>query len=78
MSSPLPFVTEKSSGLSLYLALRHVEQGERITKLEWNDPSIYGVLHAGRLRIHLKDGLLHDWIISDGDLVGTDWVVVNP
>lgn len=56
-------------------ALRYVILGKKITKLEWNNPESYGYLDNGRLVLHLPDGL-HLWIVSDGDLIGQDWVVV--
>ena len=57
-------------------AIRAITKGYKISKLEWDDPNIYGILHEGHLRIKLRDEELHDWIITDGDLFGTDWVIL--
>jgi hypothetical protein len=57
-------------------ALRKVIDGKKITKLEWNDPKIYLFLDGGRLRM-MKENTLFDLIVSDGDLLGTDWVIVE-
>ena len=54
-------------------AIIKVIEGEMITKLEWNDMDAYGVLKDGRLKIVLK-GKEFDWILSDGDLMGLDYV----
>ena len=51
-----------------------VKDGQRVTRLEWNDPNIY-VFLSGYLRIRLASGD-HDLIVSTGDMLGTDWVVV--
>lgn len=49
--------------------------GERLTRIEWDDRDTYIFLDA-RLRIHKSaDGLSYDLIVSDGDARATDWVV---
>lgn len=71
--------SEAKKGMSCFSALRKVAEGKMITKLEWGDPKIYGVLKDGFLMIcgGVKgDERLHRWIISDGDLLGEDWVTV--
>ena len=56
-------------------AIRQVAAGLRISRKEWEDPHLYGVLRNGLLMIHLADGW-HAWTISDGDLLAEDWYVV--
>lgn len=58
-------------------AIKEVSRGKKIHKFEWEDKGYYGVLAEGRLKLHKPDGLLYDWILSDGDLVGTDWIVLS-
>lgn len=58
--------------------MRIVISGGRITRTGWSDPEIYGVLRNSRLQIFLKDGLFHDWIVTDGDMIANDWIVVSP
>lgn len=62
--------------MSFFDALPAVLIGKNITKLEWNDNMIYVKLDGGQLKIMLEDGLLHPLIVSEGDLRGTDWVVL--
>jgi len=58
-------------------AIAAVIDGKRITKFEWNDKSIYGFLGTdGHLKINLPTKL-SDWILSDGDLNGLDWGVLE-
>ena len=57
-------------------ALRAVTAGHKITKLEWGDNEYYGVLRDGLLILHKPDGF-HTWIISEGDLAGTDWYILE-
>lgn len=57
-------------------ALRHVIEGERITKKEWGDPRIYLELNEEYLMIHKADGSEHCIMLRDGDLLGIDWQVV--
>ena len=56
-------------------AIECMADGYKITKIEWANKEIYGLLKDGKLMLHLPDGY-HDWIISDGDLEGTDWIVI--
>ena len=56
-------------------AIGFVRDGKRITKLSWANRGHYGVLRDGLLMIHLEQW--HTWTISDGDLVGTDWIVLD-
>ena len=70
-----PSQTPTTKNLTFFQALEAVTLGARITKIEWQDETCYGLLRAGRLALHKSDGF-HDWIISDGDLQGTDWIVL--
>ena len=56
-------------------ALREVIMGKSITKREWDDDDIYGALINNTLTLHKADGF-HPWIITDGDLLGEDWVTL--
>jgi len=66
--------------MDFFDALRAVMQGACITKLEWNNPQIYGVLDISKelLMIHKDDGKFYTWTISSGDLYGEDWVSIIP
>lgn len=70
--SPIPM-----PGMSFPDALKAVIEGKKITKVEWGDSKIYGVLENGFLVIHREDGRAHSWIISEGDLMGNDWIVLG-
>lgn len=80
--SPLPTKAKPSEsnkepeGMDFFEALRHVIAGKRIHKLEWGDPEYYGYLIDGVLCLHKPTGRDHQWILSDGDLLGTDYIVL--
>ena len=58
-------------------AMRAIISGKRVTKLEWDDPRTYLELKDGKLKIYKSDTKrFHDLIVSDGDLMGLDWVVL--
>jgi len=63
--------------MDFYDVLKKVSIGKRVTKLEWNDENIYGFLKDGLLKLHFADGTIKDWIISEGDMLGEDWVIVE-
>ena len=52
-----------------------IDNGAKVTKLEWDNPEIVVWLES-TLKIRLADGSIHDLIISDGDMIGEDWVIV--
>ena len=56
-------------------AMRAVIDGSTITKLEWENKEIVVYLES-TLKIKLADGTTHDLIVSDGDMIGEDWVIV--
>lgn len=58
-------------------AMRAVIAGNKVSKLEWGDDEVYGLLKDGFLKLHKGDGSFHQWIISDGDLLGLDWVIIR-
>lgn len=58
-------------------ALRYVITGNKITKLEWENEEYYGLMSNGQLTLHKPDGKLYQWIVSDGDIAGEDWVVLE-
>jgi hypothetical protein len=78
-ASPLPSSTgkDKNVGLSFYLALQALAKGGKITKLEWENENVYGLMHNGLVTLHKDDDKLYSWLISDGDINGTDWVIID-
>ena len=73
MSSPLPVATT-----DFYKALKALAEGSRVTRLEWANQSIYGVLMGGKVMIRLADDMFHPWLINDGDMAAIDWVTISP
>jgi hypothetical protein len=57
-------------------AMRQVINGKKVTKLEWKNNNYYGFLNGQWLMIHKPDGKLYVWKVNDGDMLGTDWVVI--
>lgn len=56
-------------------AMELVKDGKKITKLEWGTNEEYGFLKDGYLMI-FRSNKFFIWQVSDGDLLGTDWVIV--
>lgn len=57
-------------------AIQAIIDGKRITKEEWGNPDDYGILKDGFLMLH-RDGKWFRWLVSDGDLTGTDWIIME-
>lgn len=66
----------KSSTMSFFDAIREVMINKKIHKLEWENKEYFSYLKNGILTLHKPDGKDYQWIISDGDMSGTDWIVL--
>ena len=58
-------------------AIQRIVDGGKVTKLEWNDPAICVFLHNGFLSIKKKEGDIAQLIVSEADMLGNDWVIVD-
>lgn len=58
-------------------ALEYVLKGKKIHKLEWKDEGFYGFMKDEQLHLHKPAGTVHPWIISYGDMTGTDYIVLE-
>ena len=63
--------------MDFYNALKEIMNGHKVTKLEWKNNEYYGILDDTRLKLHQPDGQLYDWILTDGDICGNDFIVLS-
>lgn len=54
-------------------AMREILLNKKITRSSWTNGD-FCLLKDGFLEIYTKGGY-HQWLISDGDLEGNDWVI---
>lgn len=91
VSKPLEFspssVQSATPGMNFGDALKQVVKGQRVTRLEWENPEIWlYMFYWGRqspkvpegkyLSIHHADGAVHPLTPNDGDMMADDWVIV--
>jgi len=74
--TPLPQTANDQPKYAFDEAIREVKGGAKITKIEWSNPEYYGLLSGGFLMLHKPDGKLYQWLVSDGDMLGEDWIVI--
>lgn len=75
--SPVPQKIEEAIiELSFGEAMNEVLLGKKITKLEWNDKNYYGFINDTILSLHKPDNTIHQWILSEGDISGTDYIII--
>lgn len=73
--SPLPKAKAKEiKKMSFPEAIQAVIEGKKVTKLEWDNSNIYLLLKDGYLRIHTLKGDFDVLAVSEGDLIGKDYV----
>lgn len=58
-------------------AIRQIILGKKVTRIEWTNKSEYGFLNGKYLSLHKADGKDYQWIVNDGDINGTDWVIID-
>ena len=73
---PLETATKLPNTINFSDAIKKIAEGQKIHKLEWEDKQYYGFLNDDILCLHKPDGSNYKWIINEGDLSGTDYVVV--
>jgi len=78
MTSPVSSpVVSKQKKMDFSAIVKELISGKRLTRLEWDNKDIYIFLSDQRLRIyHPETNMIHDLVVSLGDLDGKDWVVV--
>ena len=76
MSPTQPIMPVKNLGMTFPEAIKEVIEGKKIHKLEWENKEFYGFLDADKLSLHKPDGKNYQWLVNDGDLLGTDWIVI--
>jgi hypothetical protein len=57
-------------------AIHELTNGAKIARLAWKPADSYGLLKDGFLMIWI-DGQFKKWLVNDGDLTGTDWIVLS-
>jgi len=73
-----PIIIEgEECGVDFPSAVAFLRNGEKITRIEWGDKNIYGVMKNGFVLLHKADDKLNSWIISQGDVEATDWAMVK-
>lgn len=72
--SPLP--KKKPEPMSFPQAIQAVMDKKKITRREWADSRIYGFLNGEVLSLHKEDDKNYQWIVSEGDLMAGDWMVL--
>lgn len=58
-------------------AMQAVTEGLRVTRAEWGDRSVYLCMLNATLMIHLANGTLNTLTVSEGDILGKDYSVVQ-
>ncbi len=59
-----------------FKALEQLSIGRQISRKQWDNKQIYGVLRDNKVMLHKDDDQFYDWIISSGDLSGDDWFII--
>lgn len=76
MSKSPSIKKESNPHQTFFEVLKYTLKEKKIHKLEWKDKEYYGHLVNGKLCLHKPDGKDYQWIISDGDMSGEDWITL--
>ena len=72
--SPTPPSKDKKE-LSFPEAMKAIIAGRKVRRVEWSDEQEYCLLKDSFLMIH-RNEKFHTWVISEGDMLAIDWVIV--
>lgn len=72
-----PVQEEEQKGVDFPSAVAFLKNGEKITRVDWGDENIYGVMKKEMLLLHRSGDKFNSWIISQGDMDANDWVIVK-
>lgn len=75
-SGSVTSATAKQKTMTFPEAIIKLMEGNKIHKLEWKNQEYYGLLKDTLVQLHKPDGKFYAWTINEGDLVGTDWIVI--
>lgn len=67
---------EIMDGMSFIDALKIILLGKKVHKIEWDDREFYLQINEGRLRLHKPDGKWYDFITSETDMLGEDYIQI--
>lgn len=63
-------------GMNFPQATEVIIDGGKVTRIAWADKNVYVLLRNGQLQIKDSAGY-HPLIVSDGDMLADDWIVVE-
>jgi len=69
-----PRIQNKPDLMDFPTAIRRLTNGKKIRRVEWPKGD-YGLLKDSFLTIY-RNGVFHRWLVNDGDLEATDWIVL--
>jgi hypothetical protein len=80
MGAALTPVLQKSGGggsitMDFFDALKAIDAGKMVARVSWENKD-YCLMKNGWLTIFTK-GKFHSWLINDGDMEGSDWIIVT-
>ena len=76
-ASPLPAQAVLGQRqMNFFKAIELVNNGAKVTRLEWDNEDEYGIKKDGFLMLHKDDDKFYQWIINDGDLEAVDWIII--
>ncbi len=67
----------KPEKTNFYDALKAMMNGKKARKLDWGDAGFWAEMNSGLLKLHKPDGKLYDFILSQEDIAGEDWIILN-
>ncbi len=77
-TSPTQIFPPQTDSLEIQGAFDALLQGKKVRRQEWPDDGTYLAIRDEKVMIFTPDDkTFHPLILSTGDLIGTDWVVIS-
>lgn len=76
-TSPVPTKKNVRRLLNFYEALKEVADGKMIFRIDWQSEGVWGLIYNETLALKKSDGKYYSWVVSLGDMLAEDWVVLE-
>ena len=74
--TPTPKIQNKPMTMSFFDAIKAIQNGNSVRRIEWNNLDYCFMGKDEFLSIYTK-GKIHQWLINLGDIEGNDWMIVK-
>lgn len=66
---------DRNKDMNFYDAIREISKGNSVARKSWTEVA-YCYMSEDEVLLVNRDGVDHQWLVSLGDILGEDWIIV--